>query len=95
MQLVSINQYEVISKIGHGSIGEIYHVRDSKTSQSYAIKTYPGDSLSAKAVKSRETNQHLLQMEMKHLRSISHPNIISLVEVCVYYMYLVVNVKRL
>jgi len=85
--LVSLNHYEVISKIGHGSLGETFHVRCmKKTSHSdpsveYAMKTYPGDALSNKAVKSSHLNKDLLNAEVKQLSRLAHPNIVSLIEV--------------
>ena len=81
---MSLNQYEVLSKIGHGSIGEIFHVRSmAKTDHhsEYVMKTYPGLALSDKAVKSSRLNSEMLNAEVTQLTRLSHPNIISLIEV--------------
>ena len=37
----TIAQYEVISKIGEGGIGEVYRARDTKLSRDVAIKVLP------------------------------------------------------
>ena len=68
----TIANYEVISKIGEGGMGEVYRARDSKLNREVAIKVLPeGFTEDAERVAR-------FQREAQVLASLNHPNIAAI-----------------
>jgi len=66
----TIENYEVISKIGEGGMGEVYRARDTKLGRDVAIKVLPA-ALSADAERLRRFEQ-----EAQAAGALNHPNIL-------------------
>ena len=66
----TIANYEVISKIGEGGMGEVYRARDTKLGRDVAIKVLPA-ALSADAERLRRFEQ-----EAQAAGALNHPNIL-------------------
>ena len=65
-----------------------FHVKDTSNTDTtstnnteYVLKMYPGDLLNCKAYNSGFLNKELMDAEIQQLTRLSHPNIVSLVEV--------------
>ena len=74
MPLVSgtkIGQYEIISPLGAGSMGEVYRARDSRLDRDVAIKVLP-------QIFSTESTRRLrFEIEARAAAALNHPNILS------------------
>src|SRR6266403_5719302 len=68
--LTIIGQYEIISKIGEGGMGEVYRARDKKLGRDVAIKVLPA-SLSENADRLNRFEQ-----EAQAAGALNHPNIL-------------------
>jgi serine/threonine protein kinase len=68
--LTIIGQYEIISKIGEGGMGEVYRARDKKLSRDVAIKVLPA-SLATDADRLNRFRQ-----EARAVGQLNHPNIL-------------------
>ncbi len=66
----TIENYEVISKIGEGGMGEVFRARDTKLGRDVAIKVLPA-ALSADAERLRRFEQ-----EAQAAGALNHPNIL-------------------
>src|SRR5438552_15094056 len=66
----TIANYEVISKIGEGGMGEVYRARDTKLGRDVAIKVLPA-AFSADAERLRRFEQ-----EAQAAGALNHPNIL-------------------
>lgn len=65
------NKYEKIEKLGEGSYGIVYKVREKKTQKIYALKKM-------KLPENTQTIPDTILREISILKSLSHPNIIKL-----------------
>ncbi|PWT92282.1 MAG: hypothetical protein C5B54_03785 [Acidobacteria bacterium] len=65
--------YRVISKIGHGGMGEIYRAEDLKLGRQVAIKF-----LSSTLAKEEETARERLLREARAASLLNHPNIVTI-----------------
>jgi serine/threonine protein kinase/Tol biopolymer transport system component len=66
-----LGQYEILSPLGAGSMGEVYRARDSRLNRDVAIKVLP------KLVLSEPERLHRFEIEAKAAASLNHPNILS------------------
>ncbi|UJR34944.1 hypothetical protein I4U23_027722 [Adineta vaga] len=67
-------RYEVLNKLGEGTFGTVFRVRNKETDLFYAMKTIqkkPGNKIKAS----------VLENEVKLLKEVNHPNLIQLHEV--------------
>ena len=74
-----LSQYEIISPLGAGSMGEVYRARDSRLDRDVAIKILP-ELLSADA--ERLTR---FETEAKAAAALSHPNILAVYQMGTYF----------
>ena len=68
----SLGQYEIVSLIGEGGMGEVYAARDTRLGRMVALKTLPP---SMSNVPGRRTR---FEREAKAVAALSHPNIVTL-----------------
>ncbi len=67
-----LGPYEIVSAIGAGGMGEVYHARDPKLGRDVAIKVLP-EAFAGDAARMARS-----QREAKVLASLDHPNIASI-----------------
>jgi eukaryotic-like serine/threonine-protein kinase len=67
-----LGQYEIISPLGAGGMGEVYRARDTKLGRGVAIKVLP------EAVATRPDRIARFEREAKVLASLNHPHIAAL-----------------
>ena len=67
-----LGQYEIISPLGAGGMGEVYRARDTKLGRSVAIKVLP------EAVATHPDRIARFEREAKVLASLNHPHIAAL-----------------
>src|SRR5262245_58978858 len=65
----TLGQYQILSKLGEGGMGEVYRARDSKLDRDVAIKILPA------AVAGDRERLARFQREAKALAALNHPNI--------------------
>lgn len=68
-------RYRIGERVGAGAYGMIFRARDEKTGRNVAVKAIPPS-----ARERSETAVGRFQREMKVIRSLNHPNIISLLD---------------
>jgi len=71
----SLSHYRIVSKIGAGSMGEVYLAQDTKLDRKVALKVLPAD-LAA----NRDRMQRFVR-EAKSAASLNHPNIAHIYEI--------------
>lgn len=71
--MASIEQFEIIDKIGQGGMGSVFHIRDLETGQELAMKVMLPD-LAANDILREDFIR-----EMEHTRILYHPNIVRLI----------------
>lgn len=64
--------YEVLEKIGHGGMGEVYRARDVKLGREVALKILPADFAADEGRRERFRN------EARTLATLNHPNIVTI-----------------
>src|SRR2546421_3040072 len=64
--------YEILSRLGAGGMGEVYHARDSKLRRDVALKVLPQDS-PAGIERLRRFEQ-----EARAASQLNHPNIVTI-----------------
>src|SRR5947209_20003303 len=69
-----LGQYEVVSPLGAGGMGEVYKARDSRLHREVAIKVLP-DKFTNDAARER------FQREARAASALSHPNICAIYDV--------------
>ena len=69
-----LSNYKFIEEIGCGSFGKVYRAINIITQESCAIKVIQHNKNNSKAMEYQER-------EIKILKSLSHPNIVKLIEV--------------
>ena len=67
-----LDQYEILSAIGAGGMGEVYRARDTRLGRDVAIKVLPEKLASDSEALAR------FEREAKALAALSHPNILSI-----------------
>ena len=67
-----LGQYEIISPLGAGGMGEVYRARDTKLGRSVALKVLP------EAVATHPDRIARFEREAKVLASLNHPHIAAL-----------------
>ncbi|HEX7421816.1 MAG TPA: protein kinase [Thermoanaerobaculia bacterium] len=68
----SLGQYEIISPIGAGGMGEVYRARDSRLGREVAIKVLPAETIGDPAARLR------FEREARAVAALSHPNILAI-----------------
>src|SRR6185436_16413973 len=71
----SIGQYEIISLIGQGAMGDVYLARDRRLDRNVALKLLP------LAFTANEIRMRRFVLEARAASSLNHPNIITIHEV--------------
>lgn len=66
-----LGQYEILSPLGAGSMGEVYRARDSRLNRDVAIKVLPG------LVSAEPDRLQRFEIEAKAAAALNHPNILS------------------
>src|SRR3974390_610545 len=73
-----LSQYEILSPLGAGSMGEVYRARDSRLERDVAIKVLPD-------VLSMEPDRLLrFETEAKAAAALNHPNILAVYQMGTY-----------
>ncbi len=73
-----LNQYEILSPLGAGSMGEVYRARDSRLNRDVAIKVLP-------QLLSLEPDRLLrFEQEAKATAALNHPNILAVYQMGTY-----------
>lgn len=70
------NRYEIIRTLGEGGMANVYLANDTKTNQKVAVKALRYDLQDDESVKRR------FEREAKATGTLSHPNIVSVLDVC-------------
>ena len=73
-----LGQYEILSPLGAGSMGEVYQARDTRLNRDVAIKVLPGLSLLDRDRLLR------FEQEAKAAASLNHPNILVVYQMGTY-----------
>jgi serine/threonine protein kinase len=71
-------QYEIVSPLGSGGMGEVYRARDTRLEREVAIKVM------ADHVASDPGMRHRFETEAKSVAALSHPNILSIYELAFF-----------
>lgn len=72
----SVNQFDVLDKIGEGGMGRVYKARDRKLDRLVALKF-----LAAGLLESEQAHSRFLR-EARALSAVSHPHIATIFDVC-------------
>src|SRR5258708_8236535 len=73
-----LSQYEILSPLGAGSMGEVYRARDSRLEREVAIKILPH------FVASDSQRLHRFEVEAKAAGALNHPNILAVYQMGTY-----------
>ena len=73
-----LGQYEILSPLGAGSMGEVYRARDSRLHREVAIKVLP------KLVSADPDRLYRFEQEAKAAASLNHPNILAVFQMGTY-----------
>jgi eukaryotic-like serine/threonine-protein kinase len=73
-----LSQYEILSPLGAGSMGEVYRARDSRLERDVAIKVLP------QLVSSEPERLHRFEVEAKAAAALNHPNILAVYQMGTY-----------
>ena len=73
-----LSQYEIISPLGAGSMGEVYRARDTRLERDVAIKVLP------ELVSSEPERLHRFEVEAKAAAALNHPNILAVYQMGTY-----------
>jgi serine/threonine protein kinase/Tol biopolymer transport system component len=73
-----LSQYEILSHLGAGSMGEVYRARDSRLERDVAIKVLP------QLVSSDPERLHRFEVEAKAAAALNHPNILAVYQMGTY-----------
>jgi eukaryotic-like serine/threonine-protein kinase len=75
---MKLGQYEILSPLGAGSMGEVYRARDSRLDRDVAIKVLP-------ELISLDTERlHRFEIEAKAAAALNHPNILAVFQMGTY-----------
>src|SRR4030095_688270 len=70
----TLNQYQVLSLVGVGGMGEVYRARDTTLGRDVAIKVLPAGFTSG-------TDRLRLEREARAASALNHPNILTIYEI--------------
>ena len=70
-----LGQYEIVSMIGRGGMGEVYRARDGRLGRDVALKLLPPD------LSIDENRMHRFEQEARAASSLNHPNILTIHEI--------------
>jgi serine/threonine protein kinase/Tol biopolymer transport system component len=73
-----ISHYEILSRLGAGSMGEVYRARDSQLDREVAIKVLP------ELVSSDPQRRRRFEVEAKAAAALNHPNILAVYQMGTY-----------
>lgn len=73
-----LSQYEILSPIGAGSMGEVYRARDTRLERDVAIKVLP------QLVLSEPERLQRFEVEAKAAAALNHPNILAVYQMGTY-----------
>lgn len=73
-----LSQYEILSPIGAGSMGEVYRARDTRLDRDVAIKVLP------QFVASEPERLQRFEVEAKAAAALNHPNILAVYQMGTY-----------
>ena len=73
-----LSQYEILSPLGAGSMGEVYRARDSRLEREVAIKVLP------ELVSADPDRLHRFEVEAKAAAALNHPNILAVYQMGTY-----------
>jgi eukaryotic-like serine/threonine-protein kinase len=73
-----LSQYEILSPLGAGSMGEVYRARDSRLDREVAIKVLP------ELVSSEPERLQRFETEAKAAAALNHPNILAVYQMGTY-----------
>ena len=73
-----LSQYEILSPLGAGSMGEVYRARDTRLEREVAIKILP------ELVSSDPQRLHRFEVEAKAAAALNHPNILAVYQMGTY-----------
>lgn len=73
-----LSEYEIVSPLGAGSMGEVYRARDTRLDRDVAIKILP------ELVSSDPQRQHRFEVEAKAAAALNHPNILAVYQMGTY-----------
>ncbi|HEX4785530.1 MAG TPA: protein kinase [Candidatus Sulfotelmatobacter sp.] len=73
-----LSQYEIVSPLGAGSMGEVYRARDTRLERDVAIKILP------ELVSSDPQRLHRFEIEAKAAAALNHPNILAVYQMGTY-----------
>ena len=74
-----LGQYEILSPLGAGSMGEVYRARDTRLDRDVAIKVLP-DLVSTEPDRLRR-----FETEAKAAAALNHPNILAVYQMGTYF----------
>jgi len=73
-----LSQYEILSPLGAGSMGEVYRARDTRLDREVAIKVLP------ELVSSEPQRLQRFEVEAKAAAALNHPNILAVYQMGTY-----------
>ena len=73
-----LSQYEILTPLGAGSMGEVYRARDTRLERDVAIKVLP------ELVSSEPDRLHRFEVEAKAAAALNHPNILAVYQMGTY-----------
>jgi TolB-like protein len=71
----TLGHYEIVDKLGHGGMGEVFRAQDTKLKREVALKVLPSDLADDKERLSR------FQREAESIAALNHPNIVTIYSV--------------
>jgi eukaryotic-like serine/threonine-protein kinase len=75
---MKIGQYEILSPLGAGSMGEVYRARDTRLNRDVAIKILP------ELASSDPERLHRFEIEARAAAALNHPNILAVYQMGTY-----------
>jgi eukaryotic-like serine/threonine-protein kinase len=73
-----LGAYEIVSLVGAGGMGEVYHARDTRLGRDVAVKVIPA------ALSTDADRLHRFEQEARATATLNHPNILAVHDVGTY-----------